>query len=534
MAGLLDFLSTPEAALGLGLLSAGSQGKRFGEGLLGATQYASGVRDRQRQAQWDTEDRSLQEQYRKAQIGELERKAKADARQQAMLAQFMGMPAEGGDTSAQSTAARPAFGIADTGVVSAQPPSGQQAAGSRLAQIAKEYNLPIEALQADMLFNGGKKIAELVSTASKPNWQNVNGNLVNTNSPGFTGGFQPGMSTSANGQVTAWQPDGKGGLVVGAPTGALDTFRAYQGVQSDSKPIKVYNPATQREEYTSEGNLLRGGSGGGAPRGMPQAQPGVTGGGYSGGSRDNANSETLAMIDAELRNPNLRPGDVAALQREKQRLQAQSGMPQSGNYAAGPSALETANAAGEKVRSEGMARADVERDAAVKSEAKRGGQLTAGIDRAIELLEQNPTSSTTGTASDKVLGAFGMSTKSGDVSAQLSTLSGWLVSNVPRMEGPQSNVDVANYMTMAGAVGDSTKPISQRLAAAKEVKQLQGKYAALNSLSGAGGATGSWGDEKPQKREFSMLPSAKEYDGKRMKAPDGSVYRSAGGKWVKE
>ncbi len=64
MAGLLDFLSTPEAALGIGLLAAGSQGKGFGEGLLGATQYAGSVRDRQRQAQWEKDEQA----WRKAQI----------------------------------------------------------------------------------------------------------------------------------------------------------------------------------------------------------------------------------------------------------------------------------------------------------------------------------------------------------------------------------------------------------------------------------------------------------------------------------
>lgn len=524
MAGLLDILNTPESALGIGLLAAGSQGKGLGAGLLDATNYASSVRDRQRQNQWDLEDRTLQEKYRNAQIADLERKSKADARQQALMAEFFGGGAGGSPTTA------PAFGIADTGVMSAPQPSAPQSAGGRLAQIAKDYNLPIEALQADMLFNGGKKIAELVSTASKPNWQNVNGNLVNTNAPGFTGGFQPGMSISANGQATAWQPDGKGGLVVGAPAGALNTYRAYQGIQSDAKPIKVYNPATGREEYTSEGDVLRRPS----RSSMPPAQPGVMGGGYLGGSRDGANAESIAIIDAEMRRPDLRQEDVAALQREKQRLQAQSGLPQSGNYAAGPSAQEVAEAAGAKVRSEGVARADVERDTAGRAEAKLGGKLTAGIDRAIELLGQHPTASLAGMASDKALGAIGMSTKSGDVAEQLATLSGWLVSNVPRMEGPQSNVDVANYQKMAGTVGDSTKPISTRLAAAQEVKLLQQKYAALNGQTNSGGASGSWGDEKPPKREFSMLPNAKEYDGKRMKAPDGSIYRSVGGQWKKE
>lgn len=55
----------------------------------------------------------------------------------------------------------------------------------------------------------------------------------------------------------------------------------------------------------------------------------------------------------------------------------------------------------------------------------------------------------------------------------------------------------------------------------------------------AGGASGEWGgggqqNQPKQQREFSMLPKATEYDGKRMRAPDGTIYRSTGGQWRKE
>jgi hypothetical protein len=51
---------------------------------------------------------------------------------------------------------------------------------------------------------------------------------------------------------------------------------------------------------------------------------------------------------------------------------------------------------------------------------------------------------------------------------------------VPRMEGPQSNFDVANYQTMAGLIGDRTKPLKTRQGALAEVIKLQEKYKALN------------------------------------------------------
>ncbi len=55
-----------------------------------------------------------------------------------------------------------------------------------------------------------------------------------------------------------------------------------------------------------------------------------------------------------------------------------------------------------------------------------------------------------------------------------------MVSNVPRMEGPQSNFDVLNYQTMAGKIGDRTAPIEERLGALATLKDLQEKYKALN------------------------------------------------------
>ena len=74
----------------------------------------------------------------------------------------------------------------------------------------------------------------------------------------------------------------------------------------------------------------------------------------------------------------------------------------------------------------------------------------------------------------------GQTTIGAQDAARLEALSGWLVANVPRMEGPQSNFDVQNYQTMAGKIGDRTVPISERKAALAEVEQLQRKYAEIN------------------------------------------------------
>lgn len=56
MAGLLDFLTTPESQLGIGLLAAAGSGQGFGPGLLGAVQYANQAQ----RAQEDSAFRKLQ------------------------------------------------------------------------------------------------------------------------------------------------------------------------------------------------------------------------------------------------------------------------------------------------------------------------------------------------------------------------------------------------------------------------------------------------------------------------------------------
>lgn len=56
MAGLLDFLTTPESQLGIGLLAAAGSGQGFGPGLLGAVQYANHAQ----RAQEDSAFRKLQ------------------------------------------------------------------------------------------------------------------------------------------------------------------------------------------------------------------------------------------------------------------------------------------------------------------------------------------------------------------------------------------------------------------------------------------------------------------------------------------
>lgn len=483
MAGLLDVLSTPESALGLGLLAAANSGQGFGQGLLQASQYANQVRS-------SKEEQDLQKLYRTAQIQDIQRKSIADARRQALEADFLGLPMPSGNTSsAPSTGLLAASG----GAQPSPQQSGQSVVGSgaggRLEQISQQYGIPREALQADFLYNGGKKIAELVSKAAEPNWVNVGGNLVNTRDPGFRGGIQDQVSISNDGRATVLRANG-GNPIVGAPAGALDTYAAYQNINNASNaaftPERIYNPATQREEIVPRTQALRG-------VGQPQN---FTGAGYAGGSSNAAGQEQARIIQSELDRLPANHPDRPAIMRELQRLGVQSAPAQSGNYAAGPSADERAAAEASRARAVGTANADVTRDTGRQSENKLSNKLNAGVDRALELLATGPTASVFGNIADKGMGAFGVSTRGGETAAQLEALSGWLVSNVPRMEGPQSNMDVLNYQTMAGRIGDRNLPIGVRQKAAEEVKRLQSKYSELN-----GGAPAQ---EQPQSPRATM------------------------------
>ena len=79
-----------------------------------------------------------------------------------------------------------------------------------------------------------------------------------------------------------------------------------------------------------------------------------------------------------------------------------------------------------------------------------------------------------------------------------------MVSNVPRMEGPQSNYDVENYKTMAGMVGDSTVPIEDRLAALQTLRELQRKYSSVQAQPSGpkAGNTSAGKSERPPLSAF--------------------------------
>lgn len=134
------------------------------------------------------------------------------------------------------------------------------------------------------------------------------------------------------------------------------------------------------------------------------------------------------------------------------------------------------------------------------SSAKSAGQFTGestakrelGSKRAIPVIDEaeklldDATGSYIGTARDVAGRVVGVSTKGSEATAKLKALEGNLMMAMPRMEGPQSDRDVALYRQMAGQIGDSTVPVATRKAALKTIRQLHQKYTGQADNTGGG------------------------------------------------
>lgn len=116
---------------------------------------------------------------------------------------------------------------------------------------------------------------------------------------------------------------------------------------------------------------------------------------------------------------------------------------------------------------------------------KGQGQVVNGV----QTNQPQPTSSLVGSGLDTAAAWVGVSPRGAAQADQLRALGGALVAKMPRMEGPQSDRDVMMYREMAGQIGDSSLPISRRLAALDTVRTLYSKYEKGQVTTGA---TGGW------------------------------------------
>jgi hypothetical protein len=244
--GLLDFANTPEGMQGLSLLAAAAPSMQP-MNLAGRIAQAG-------QTYGALQDQGLDRNYRTMQIDALKESVAASKRKNELINGLLG--------SMQGGGVQPA----PIGAASAALDAGAQA-GSIGPTVANASRLPAAAPGGGMLSNlTPDKLAVLklagvgdltdVYKLTQPNWMDVGGNLVNTNAPGFQGGFQPSVKVGQGGEVTLTRPDGKGGVVVSAPEGALDTYGAFQGAQARAKNANTLLPL----EYADPSGRPLGGS----------------------------------------------------------------------------------------------------------------------------------------------------------------------------------------------------------------------------------------------------------------------------------
>jgi len=111
----------------------------------------------------------------------------------------------------------------------------------------------------------------------------------------------------------------------------------------------------------------------------------------------------------------------------------------------------------------------------VKRKYQAGNML--GLIEEAEILLPKATSGRLDTVVKAGKTLVGMSDEKTQADNQLGVIAAGLVSNVPRMEGPQSDKDVIMYREAAGDIANTNKPYKDRLAALNTIKGLQLKYA---------------------------------------------------------
>lgn len=389
MAGLLDFLMTPESQLGIGLLAAAGSGRSFGEGLLGATQSVAAQRrgllqDKLLQSQVD--ENTSQAEMRKQQLAMAKRQMEIDN----SLLGYGARPDAGYVAPSAGGSASPALMGAPASSGATAPTVSTPGGPMSLSQLSSAYGIPYEALAFDLVKNGGKGISDMIYKRGTPDIQVSNGYAYDKNRLGA--GFLPSLSTAQDGKTSMVRIGADGLPVVSAPQGSVETYGAYQRAAADNKPIKVYNPATGREEYTSEGSVVRGAQGGasmppirqdqaptgGRPAGIPSP--------YNGGSPASAALEQIATMQYELgKLPEGHPAR-AGIMREIARLEGsvpRGQTPQSGNYAAGPSAAEKTAQEAARIKAVKQAEVDVTPTAQKVSNVDTAMDALAVIDQAL-------------------------------------------------------------------------------------------------------------------------------------------------------
>mgnify|MGYP007089697831 FL=1 len=324
-------------------------------------------------------------------------KVKQDARQQELLSQLLG----GAPAAAEG-------GMSATGAAGAAPASGS--AGSLIAE-ARRLGIPEKAIQADVVFNGGKGISDMLYKRGAPDMTVANGFAFDKNALGP--GFLPQLNVSQDGKATMVRIGPDGLPVVQAPQGSLETYNAYKATgglidaatgaagrvnlreMPDGTKVPVpeinENPLLQRtlgvRPQAGQPALPGAPMTASSPTNTPQPEQGVRGA-FKG------NAEDIVAAIQQIRDPQERANAMAALTEQARRTPdfASRGF-SGGDIPAAPAAagmgygISTAQAIANKAAEEravGQAKADVKATDQRANDMASTNVMLSTIDQALK------------------------------------------------------------------------------------------------------------------------------------------------------
>jgi hypothetical protein len=344
MAGLLDSIfGAPgsDQSQAMGLLAAGLVKGDFGGGLLAANQVFSP------EAKMKRDYMQAQMQNLQSEVETRKQKLKDDQDFSTWLAKRM----SGGQPQAAASAGPVNMGAGMPVDGSQLLPQPQSTAPAQ----TQSWLMGMSPEEQFYMKLRGKDPVDIIN-ANKPKWENVGGNMVNTNDPNFRGGFVDQIKFDEKGGATRLSRGADGQPQASIVPGSLEAYsqfrRADAGINSENELVKVYDPVQQREVLVRKSAVL----GGQPQQPQPQAQPRpmlpspmqpqampTAQAGMSGNFVGDPAQAMGAILN--IKDPQERANAMAAFTEQAKRTQ---GFAQGAGFAAGPSSGEKATAAGQQ------------------------------------------------------------------------------------------------------------------------------------------------------------------------------------------
>lgn len=492
MAGLLDFLQTPESRFGIGLLAAAgprADGAGFGQRL----NEAMGMQDAYGQNQMRSKLLQSQIDENAAQAKMRTLQAEQAGKKQELLAGLLGGLG----------------GVSTGGGVNMGAPAGGGLASLSLDQVTALMAQGIDLLEPWKIAQQGLK------QDAGAYYKYGNGQTQYMPKLGEGQGVMNGQVQNAPGYAESnAQTEGMKAAAVSAAQYpyAVGQDAAKQRLGAQLDPMKVFNPQSGREEYAPRSQVAQ----------PPQQQ--FSGPGYAGGSAQAAAADQLRTMQSELDKLPANHPDRPAIMREMQRI---GGSPaQGGAFAAGPSMDEKTQADVARERALGQVKADIQ------PTLQRQNKVAAASDMlsVIEMLDKHPGRETaTGASGVMDPRNYIPGTDAKDFSVALDQLKGKTFlqafeslkggGQITEVEGKKATEAIGRLNT-----AQSDKAFKQALGDLRDVVE-----GSMKRTSGEGG-------DKPKGNVFDALPTANASNkGQRIRdTTTGKILRSNGMQWKEE